>query len=42
MLGPSKHREKSQYWAKKSLQGPKDVPAGDRDLSRLQECIPHK
>ena len=33
---------KSLYWAKNCLWGYKDVPPGDRDLSRLQECIPHK
>jgi prepilin-type N-terminal cleavage/methylation domain-containing protein/prepilin-type processing-associated H-X9-DG protein len=33
---------KSLYWAKNCFWGPKDVPAGDRDLRRLQECIPHE
>jgi prepilin-type processing-associated H-X9-DG protein len=29
-------------WAKESRFGYKPVPKGDRDLRRLQECIPHK
>jgi prepilin-type processing-associated H-X9-DG protein len=29
-------------WAKESFWGGKEVPPGDRDLRRLQECIPHK
>ncbi|MEK7686127.1 MAG: prepilin-type N-terminal cleavage/methylation domain-containing protein [Verrucomicrobiota bacterium] len=33
---------KSLYWAKNCFWGGKDVPVGDRDLRRLQECIPHK
>jgi prepilin-type N-terminal cleavage/methylation domain-containing protein/prepilin-type processing-associated H-X9-DG protein len=32
---------KSLYWEKYTLYGAKPVPPGDRDLSRLQECIPH-
>ena len=32
---------KSLYWAKNCFWGYKDVPPGDRDLRRLQECIPH-
>jgi prepilin-type N-terminal cleavage/methylation domain-containing protein/prepilin-type processing-associated H-X9-DG protein len=33
---------KSLYWEKYCFWGWKDVPPGDRDLRRLQECIPHK
>jgi prepilin-type N-terminal cleavage/methylation domain-containing protein/prepilin-type processing-associated H-X9-DG protein len=33
---------RSRYWAKNTFWGDKDVPQGDRDLRRLQECIPHK
>ena len=29
-------------WAKDSFWGGKSVPAGDRDLRRVQECVPHK
>jgi len=32
---------KSLYWAKNKGWGGGEVPPGDRDLSRLQECIPH-
>jgi prepilin-type processing-associated H-X9-DG protein len=32
---------KSLYWEKECFWGWKDVPLGDRDLTRLQECIPH-
>ncbi|MBI4325029.1 MAG: prepilin-type N-terminal cleavage/methylation domain-containing protein [Chloroflexi bacterium] len=32
---------KSLYWEKNCFWGYKDVPPGDRDLRRLQECIPH-
>ena len=32
---------KSLYWEKNCLYGAKPVPPGDRDLSRMQECIPH-
>ena len=32
---------KSLYWAKNCYWAVKPVPSGDRDLSRLQECIPH-
>lgn len=34
--------EKSVYWEKNKGWGGGDVLPGDRDLSRLQECIPHK
>jgi len=33
---------KSLYWEKNKTWGGGEVPSGDRDLSRLQECIPHK
>jgi len=33
--------EKSLYWEKNAFWGTKLVSQGDRDLSRLQECIPH-
>jgi prepilin-type N-terminal cleavage/methylation domain-containing protein/prepilin-type processing-associated H-X9-DG protein len=32
---------KSLYWEKNKQWGGGKVPAGDRDLRRLQECIPH-
>ena len=32
---------KSLYWEKNCVWGAHPVPPGDRDLSRLQECIPH-
>jgi prepilin-type N-terminal cleavage/methylation domain-containing protein/prepilin-type processing-associated H-X9-DG protein len=32
---------KSLYWEKNKGWGGGEVPPGDRDLSRLQECIPH-
>jgi prepilin-type processing-associated H-X9-DG protein len=32
---------KSLYWEKNKGWGGGEVPTGDRDLSRLQECIPH-
>jgi len=32
---------KSLFWEKNKAWGGGDVPQGDRDLSRLQECIPH-
>ena len=32
---------KSLYWEKNKTWGGGEVPPGDRDLSRLQECIPH-
>lgn len=32
---------KSLYWEKNKGWGGGDVPPGDRDLRRLQECIPH-
>ena len=33
---------KSLYWEKNKGWGGGEVPPGDRDLSRLQECIPHE
>lgn len=33
---------KSVYWEKNKGWGGGEVTSGDRDLSRLQECIPHK
>ena len=33
---------KTFYWAKNANWDPLPVPKGDRDLSRLQECIPHQ
>jgi prepilin-type N-terminal cleavage/methylation domain-containing protein/prepilin-type processing-associated H-X9-DG protein len=32
---------KSLYWEKNKVWGGGEVSSGDRDLSRLQECIPH-
>ncbi len=33
---------KSLYWEKNKVWSGGEVPSGDRDLTRLQECIPHR